>query len=219
VLRRRWLLASILLAGCGTEAPVPEQPTWAEDVLPIMRANCFSCHGPLANYQKYGNKRWDVYDMTAEPLMRMGLGPVMEDIMQKDGKIVPVTTFLGAKDNAGSYHLFAESDDEAARMPPPPATKLSARDLAVLANWEDAKNPNRLALGSHNPNHKAAYRWLDKPARLVAVTDEDGDQVLGKLDCGGTEFVILRSGSHKLPATACTGTLFDGFDETTVNLK
>ena len=212
---RRLLFASMLLAGCGTEAPAPAKPTWAEDVLPILRANCFGCHGPLANYRKFQNKRWDVYDMNAEPLMRMGLGPISEDF-EINGVLKPIPVFFSATENATSFVAFTGPlAVEATRMPPPPATPLSARDVEVLKNWNDTGK----TLGSHSPNHKAAYRWLDKPARLVAVTDEDGDQVLGKLDCEGMEVVILRSGSHKLPSTVCTGTLFDGFDETTVNLK
>jgi len=211
---RRLLLASFVLLGCGTEAPVPDKPTWAEDVLPIVRANCFHCHGPQANYKMFGNKRWDVYDMNAEPLMRLGLGPVMEEI--EVGK-PPATTFLGLKDNT-AFYAYTKSEVESARMPPPPATRLSARDIEVLEKWSDTG----FTQGSHKPNYKAAVRWLDKGAKLLAITDDNGDQVLGKLDCGGTEVVILRSGSHKLPAeatAACTGTLFDGFEETTVNLR
>jgi hypothetical protein len=209
---RRLLFASMLVLGCGTEEPAPDKPTWASDVLPILQANCFSCHGPKASYKLYLQRRWDVYDLKAEPLMRMGFAPVVEDI-ERDGKITPmVTTFTGAKDNATTFWVFAETDSEAGRMPPPPATRLSARDIAVLKNWTNTG----YELGSHSPNHKATITWLDKGARLAVVSDGNGDQVLGKLDCGGTEYVILNAGSHKLPSTTCTGTLFDGFDETAV---
>jgi hypothetical protein len=162
----------------------------------------------------YGNKRWDVYDMNAPQLMAMGLGPVIEDI-ESNGKITPTPVFFSAKENGANFHVYAASEAEGARMPPPPATRLSARDIEVLELWKD----KGFLLGSHKPNHKAVAKWLDKGARLLAITDADGDQVLGKLDCGGTEVVILRSGSHKLPSAECTGTLFDGFDETAVNLQ
>jgi len=47
------LVAMLLGLGCGTEAPVPDKPTWVDDVQPIMQANCFHCHGPTASYAKW----------------------------------------------------------------------------------------------------------------------------------------------------------------------
>jgi hypothetical protein len=230
MLARTLLIASILAAGCETPGPAPSQPTWAEDVLPILQGNCFSCHGPTANYNKYRNKRWDAYDRTAEPYVRLGFGNVEEPLLDADGKpmldkdgnpVTLVTTF-GAKDDAALISAYIDSDDPIVRMPPPPATKLSARDILTIKNWIGSSNPKAFALGSHQPNHKATIAWLDKRARRVVVADEDGDPVVGKLDCSGTEVSFDHSGAFTLASAAtlpCTGSLYDGFDETTVNLK
>jgi len=220
----RWLLllASMSVLACGTEEPAPDQPTWADDVLPILRANCFSCHGPTANYLKYQNKRWDVYDRSTEPYMRLGFGPVTQDVPDSKGMPVSTVTVFGAKDNALLFSAYIENTDDTVRMPPPPATRLSPQAIQTIKNWVSRDNPNALALGTHHPNHKAAIAWLDKGARRVAVTDEDGDTVVGRLDCGGTEVAFDHGGGFTLPAAAtlpCTGSLYDGFAETTVNFK
>ncbi|HXU80989.1 MAG TPA: hypothetical protein VN914_06310, partial [Polyangia bacterium] len=182
------------------------------------RGNCFHCHGPTANYRKYQNKRWDVYDRNAEPYVRLGFGPVTEQLVDSQGKPFEVVTVTGAKDNGLLLPPYVESGG-ADRMPPPPATPLSARDVQVLKNWARSKT---FALGSHHPNHKAAIGWLDEGARRVALTDEDGDTVVGKLDCGGTPVSFDHGGGFTLPDGAtppCTGTLYDGFEETDVDLK
>jgi hypothetical protein len=218
----RWLLSSLLLLGCGSQPPAPASPTWADDVLPILRANCFGCHGPTANYKRDMTKRWDVYDRNVEPYLRLGFGPVTEDISDNRGGQFSEVTVLGAKDNALVFPAYVTVDDEKARQPPPPASRLSNHDIQVLKNWVSTSNPDRLALGSHHPNHEAAIAWLDRGARRVAVTDEDGDTVVGRLDCSGTEVALDHSGGFTLPEAAmlpCRGTLYDGFAETAVNLQ
>jgi hypothetical protein len=50
-------------AGCGPQ--VPEEPTWEEDVRPILMANCVRCHGDpplLPNIPAAVGFRLDVYD-------------------------------------------------------------------------------------------------------------------------------------------------------------
>jgi hypothetical protein len=200
--------------GCGTEAPAPDKPTWADDVMPILQANCFHCHGPVAN-QKWATNRWDVYDLSDPTYADLGFGPVTDPNTM-------VRTFVGVKDSVHwltvPIYVSPESTDDA-RMPPPPANRLSARDVQVLVNF----GKTGFTPGSHSPNHKPAITWLEKN-KTFAVTDEDGDQVLGKLDCGGTEVPIPFAGRHTLPSDAtgpCTGSLYDGWDQrlTNVSLK
>lgn len=216
---RRLLLASFLLLGCGTEAPVPDKPTWAEDVLPILRGNCFHCHGPSAaairaKFPKVGIYRWDVLDLNDPNYAAVGFGEVTEG--------TPAVKVFRSANTATNFNValayVKPEADEAGRMPPPPATRLSARDIAVLENW----TKNNFAPGQHSPNHKPAISWLQKN-KILAVTDEDGDQVLGKLDCDGMEVLLDRSGSHTLPSGVsgpCAATLYDGWGElTTTELK
>jgi hypothetical protein len=202
---RGWLVASLLVLGsaCGTEAPVPDKPTWVDDVQPILQANCFHCHGANANYGKWGTKRWDVFDVSQQPYTDLGFMAGMDFTS-------PTTT--AEKILIKTYI----ADPGEGRMPPPPATPLSARDIETITKWLD--DPVE---GTHSPNHKPTIAWITKGKRYE-VLDADGDQVLGQLDCGGTMFPVPRTGGLDFPADAtapCTATLFDGFDTATVTLK
>jgi hypothetical protein len=220
-MRTRWLLAvSLLVLGCATEAPVPEKPTWAEDVLPILRANCFHCHGATAlsirDSTKLDVKRWDIYDLSKPGYADIGFGEVPEPPTDPNGMKV----FLSANTQAHFLLLvgFVKPDaPDEVRMPPPPATRLSARDIEVLEKWGETG----FTEGTHSPNAKPTISWIEKGKRYQ-VLDGNGDQVLGRLDCGGTLVQIPRSGGHNLPSDAsppCTATLYDGFATTTADLK
>jgi hypothetical protein len=206
----RRLFVALLLVGCGTEAPAPAKPTWVDDVQPILAANCFHCHGPTADLNKYGTMRWDILDLTPAPYAELGF---------TENRKVFLRPLASLNDSIHFSMLrgYVTSDNAAEkRMPPPPATLLSARDVEVLANWA----ANDYAPGQHHPNHKPRIAWLVKN-KTFAVTDEDGDQVLGKLDCGGTEVQVLFAGSHDLPSGAsgpCTGGLFDGWGTTVTSV-
>jgi hypothetical protein len=200
---RDWIVASFLVVGCGTEAPVPDKPTWVDDVQPIFQANCFHCHGPTANYAKWTTKRWDVYDLTEQAYADLGFMPSLE---------------FGSPTDA-EHKLLIKSyinDTGPGRMPPPPAVPLSARDIETITKWLGDTEK-----GQRSPNHKPTISWLQKPKRFQ-VLDADADQVLGQLDCSGMMFPIPRSGGLDLPADAtlpCTATLYDGFDTATGTLK
>ena len=174
----------------------------------------------------FGTLRWDVYDLGEEPYKRMGFEKVFEDSPGPDPK--KVATFFGASDASHSAFIAAYIDPEAGatRMPPPPATPLTARDRAVLTRWSDMLKrqppvPGPVLKGSHQPNHPPVIRWLQQPT-LAVVRDEDGDQVLGKLDCNGGEVRIQYSGAVVFSETTkppCRGTLYDGYEEATVSLE
>jgi hypothetical protein len=203
--------------GCGTEAPVPDKPTWVDDVKPILQANCFHCHGSAADdvrqaLPKLLVYRWDVYDLSDPRYAMLGFGEVVDPVAK-------VKTFVSAKDDRHYQNIAIWTAPDAtddARMPPAPALRLSARDRAVLDRW----STSGFTLGTRS-NQKPEISWIE-PGKRVAVTDRDGDQVLGKLDCGGTAVPIDSSGGHTLPAGAnapCSGMLFDGFDLVPVELK
>jgi hypothetical protein len=199
--------------GCGGQTPAPDRPTWVHDVAPLLRANCFQCHGPSADYARFGTVRWDVYDLGDPRYAALGFSAAPDPS-------TGLRTFVGASDKSHFLTIPiwtspAASDD--GRMPPAPATRLSARDLQVLENWQKTGFDK----GTHDPNHRPTISWLPTP-RMFQVLDEDQDQVLGKLDCGGQAVSIPRSGGFILPEGVnppCTGTLFDGFDEAAVDLR
>jgi hypothetical protein len=213
------LLALGGAVGCGAEATVPEQPTWVDHVKPILQANCFHCHGAAADNIRQAQPgllvyRWDVFNLKDPRYAMMGFKEVI------DPALANTKTFVSAND-PGHYRFIDNYSnvqaDEETRMPPRPALRLTTRELAVLERWSQSG----FTLGARPENARPAIAWL-QPGQTFAVTDGDGDQVLGKLDCGGTEVRMSSSGSHSLPpgtAPPCSGMLFDGFDLVSVDLK
>src|SRR5687768_15673461 len=143
--RRALFVVASLVLGCGAEAPAPDKPTWAEDVQPILQANCFHCHGATANRMKA--KRWDVFDLN---------DPVYATLGFTQEPMAP--SFIGASGNA-LIPLYVElPTSEAFHMPPLPATPLSSRDIQVLKNWMATKTEK----GRRSPNLKPVITWLTR---------------------------------------------------------
>jgi hypothetical protein len=99
------LLAALGMAACAPS--VPANPTWEEDVKPILAANCVRCH---RDEQQNG----------APLTFRLD---VCEDAGAK----------MGAAAVAGA--ALARTTNAAAPMPPKPAAPLSDRQTEVLENW------------------------------------------------------------------------------------
>ena len=215
------VLAGLLLGSLGCEGPaaVPAKPTWVDDVEPILRASCFSCHGAVSPENAPSAARWDFYDMGEPRLTTINnFTPTEADKFR----------WPSAKDHAINWTAYITAAPNATnRMPPAPATPLSANALQTILNW--------IATGTFPPppavgvpplrgmrlhNNKPTAAWLVKPTTIV-VSDDDHEQVLGKVTCQGADQPIFSSGTTKLPTgwqPPCTATLFDGQDVVTVNL-
>jgi mono/diheme cytochrome c family protein len=202
---RRVLLAALLTTlGCEDAAPVPDKPTWADDVQPLLRGNCFHCHGANAKVD-FDTLRWDVYDLTDPVYADLGFMP--------NAAFVSASTPVHVAQSIG----LASDPKETTRMPPPPATRLTPREIEILQKWNDTDR----AKGAHHPNHKPTISWVKKPTQYL-VNDADGDQVLGKLTCDGMDVPVPRNGTLTLPegiTLPCEGTLYDGFEPAAVTLK
>jgi hypothetical protein len=191
--------------GCESPPPAPLAPTWVDDVLPIVRANCFHCHG---SFNRAGLAfRWDFYDPTDTRLT------AIRDVVMDYRPLI----FFGAKSQKDLIYMFASrtADGMPPLMPPPPATPLDDRELLILKRWME--KPER---GTRQPNLKPTATWLSRPTTIV-VADEDREQVLGKVSCVGGDEPILYTGATTLSAgrqPPCTATLFDGQDVVTVQL-
>lgn len=99
------VLAALGMAACAPG--VPANPTWEEDVKPILAANCVRCH-------------------RAEP--QNGAPATFRlDVCENAGAT------MGASAAAGA--ALARTTNDAAIMPPPPASPLSDRQNEVLQNW------------------------------------------------------------------------------------
>lgn len=209
------LAAALLLAACREEAPVPANPTWVDDVEPILRANCFHCHG--GGDRPMGTQRWDFFYEAMDPPPGSPLGTVGEPLEPRVAElnIPPALRPIATRTALANWKIFTlptMGDD--IRMPPPPALRLSDRDLAVLKAFTGVRG---MRAGNQAPT--AVWR---KQGMVFEVRDGDREQVLGKLVCGAMEWPILRTGAHNLPAGAtlpCTAWLFDGQDTARVTLQ
>jgi hypothetical protein len=214
------VLAGLLLGSlaCEGPAPVPAKPTWVDDVEPILRANCFHCHGSLnPDPMSPLLQRWDFYDLKDPRLM--AIRDVATDYMK---------AWDSAKDHAGpSFPTYINAaPNSPIRMPPPPATPLSADAKQTILAWIATGSPPGATvvvppLRGVRLNNKPTAAWLVRPSTIV-MSDGDHEQVLGKVTCGGADEPVLHSGTTTLPTgwqPPCTATLFDGQDVVTVNLQ
>jgi hypothetical protein len=216
------VLAGIVLASLGCEGPSPvlAKPTWVDDVEPILRANCFHCHGS-ANPDPAGtSQRWDFYDLNDNAVKAIGV--FTPDLLQ-------MMKWASGKDHAGMFSLYVGMPASApTRMPPPPAIQISSSDVQTLKNWlatgipaSDTTPAVPPLRGTRIHNKLPTAAWLVKPSTIV-VSDGDLEQVLGKVTCQGADEPVLHTGTTKLPTgwqPPCTVTLFDGQDTTIVNLQ
>jgi hypothetical protein len=192
-------LLALLPVACAD--PVPRVPTWVDDVEPILRGNCFGCHGDRPVHQDAA--RWDFYD-------------------RGDPRLTAIADFsaylINGKDPAHFVAIrgFVDpSQDEGHRMPPPPASRLGERDLSVLDAWR----ATGFTRGMRISNQLPVAVWWPAPPRLL-VRDGDQEQVLGKLTCTGGELLLPRAGLFTLSESLqppCSALLFDGQDVASVS--
>jgi hypothetical protein len=96
------------LAGAACAPSAPSNPTWEQDVKPILDANCVRCHRSPQQNSAPMNFRLDVCDDAG--------------------------TVLGARAQAGRI-LARGAAEGLAAMPPPPGSPLSDRQLEIIENW------------------------------------------------------------------------------------
>ena len=113
----------------ASDAPVPDMPTYAVDVKPILVANCVRCHGaggtlnvdPASSLQYAPpNGYFDHYENQG-------------DCTPGDAGIIPTSCKYGAAFLATAIQSYVTSCDFP--MPPAPAPRLSARDQLIITRW------------------------------------------------------------------------------------
>ena len=202
-------LASALVAGCGPAA-VPARPSWDQDVFPILQGSCNHCHGEMVPQNMRPFTRLDVCDPA--PFVAAGI-------------MLPAPTTLGAVPaGALTMGLIVKAKDaERPVMPPPPAAPLSDYDRDVLLKWAKAI-PTTTTPGEVHPSCRKQVRNRPPAAKLVSkkaddgklvvvldVTDQDGDQVLGKVTAGSG----MDAPSKLLTASGRRTFEFDNLPEST----
>lgn len=201
------------LAACdhAPAAAGPSSPTWVDDIEPLLRGNCFHCHG--AGPRPKGTERWDFYDVADCPDLGM-----VEGVQSASIWGTFIVAFLRAPDGM--------------RMPPPPATRLDEQQIQMFERWWPDPTRGRRAR-NHVPTAKlvgAILRDGGDVALTLDVSDADREQVLGRLAVAGQDAAasgphapVLGTGRQRLRVAAAPGrplavTLCDGQDTVRVDL-
>lgn len=109
---------SIVLTACGGD--IPANPTWFDDVQPIVRANCARCHGADPSDPKIARFRLDRY--------------VKDDVATFDAYDYALGT-----STASAPMVAVAVDHEAPAMPPD--YSLTDRQRDILARWSEQGAP------------------------------------------------------------------------------
>jgi hypothetical protein len=178
---------ALTLQACGTPQP-PDKPTWAEDVQPIIQANCASCHGASFNPDA-DRQRFDICDPAA---------------FADTDYDFPKMTAIGASNVSLAKNIAANVAllDGHSIMPPPPAS-LPDYDRKVILAWIPSKSgPD---CGMRTNNHKPTAKLVGKLnytggnlKLTVDVTDADLEPVLGSVSAGGAKALITHAGRNVL---------------------
>jgi hypothetical protein len=114
----RGLFVGTLLLGTGA-ATAAEKVSFAKDILPILSANCFTCHGPDSPARK-GGLRLDQREDAVKTL--------------KSGLAAIVPNDLKASESLN--RILSNDPDE--KMPPAESGKsLTAKEIELLKRWID----------------------------------------------------------------------------------
>src|SRR5688500_14000255 len=119
-MKRLIVIVILILASAATAVPARAQALekldYSRDVLPILSANCFVCHGRDAS--------------TREADMRLDVRAESTRVRDDVAPIVP------GKPDASMVIFRVTSDDEEVRMPPPErANRLTKQQVDVLRQW------------------------------------------------------------------------------------
>lgn len=165
---RPLLVVTLAAAGCATD-PVPAQPSWQVDVLPVLAANCVRCHGyPTSGFATPGFR----LDSFAPTLLASG------DLIR------------GASENATEIARRTK----AAFRPPgelamPPGRELADDEIGVLRNWAGLVDGSLKApRGPGRPDNAPPTLTFTEVGRQGAVItfayelrDADRDLVVGSV--------------------------------------
>lgn len=172
--RMTWLAllggGSLALAACEGPIAVPKNPTWLDDVRPIVQGQCAHCHGP-------------------KPIR-----PSVIHFAARDGSVcadVPGATPVKSIAPLVVNNIFGGED--VVPMPPPTAEPLTAEQLQLIERWypkDERENADfEPAFGDRNNNRKPTARLSAKlPTNPVSrlsisstIADADDDEVVGQL--------------------------------------
>jgi hypothetical protein len=175
--------AILLLLAAGACAPaVPSEPTWVDDVRPILAANCIRCHSPPYIGGAPQTFRLDKYDEEFLPDLPIDEGDDPERINGAGSELLPMAIATNVE-----------------REDMPPRFPLSSRQIDVLVNWYEAGAPHGEARANNALPTMVVPGDLEIAEEHVAleyeIEDSDGDIVTGLVlaDPGGGADPIVVS--------------------------
>ncbi len=186
-------LCLIALASCMPDAPA--EPSFQQDVMPVLAANCLRCHGTPAIGGAPEYFRLDSFeDVTIRE--RLLPGDPLCAPPEPSLDCSPVTT-LGATSMADTAAMRAGDDDR----PMPPRFPIEDHQIELLENWV-ASGAGRGEPRAGNRRPQAVLEPMERAGTVVRITvrvdDPDRDVVGGSLhtQIAGTEvsFGLLHSG-------------------------
>ena len=210
------LAITLLLAAAGCAPEVPAEPTWVDDVRPILAANCIRCHSPPFIGGVPQSFRLDIYE--DDPF----IDPVFE---------APLNG--AASMSAQNYFI----DVLVTRSTMPPQFPLTDRQVDVMAAWREAEEPKGEPREGNAPPTMIVVGDIEVNPGVVGLSyvieDPDGDIVTGVIqaDPGGgadpdpivaTNEIFVGRGRVNVPLPTGTYELLaeldDGSERVTVEL-
>ncbi len=192
------LVAALMLAhGAACTADVPTTPSFQQDIMPILAANCVRCH----SYPTLGG---------APEYFRLD---VFGDVVVRDGR--PRTTAegpcgltppdaQGVLCGAASLAGLSASRSASDKRPMPPRFMIEDHQIATLDVWAQLPQRGEARPGNHVPTATVVQAPATGSALQIEVTvaDEDRDLVVGALwvDINGVEHFVapVRSGTQTI---------------------
>ncbi len=189
------LLASFVLLACTPD--VPANPSFQQDILPILAANCIRCHGAPTLGGAPTDFRLDTFDDLAITEGESRPEPVCGgDLSDPAAEVV----ICGAKSKAG--RIAVRIADEA--QPMPPRFALDEFQIETLQKWAEGAERGAPREGNHVPS--VTIEDTSRNGAFVTVrariADVDRDLVTGSLraQVGSTQHLVgvVRSGLVEL---------------------
>jgi hypothetical protein len=182
-------------AACSPPAAV-ENPTWADDVYPIIQGQCLHCHGGTADETG-----------SSDPAKAPGHGTRLDFVNNSvcdDLAGTPAYSFTGIMS-------YIEPDNGVVPMPPAPARPLEDWQIETIRNWKSAKFPLGKPTNNHSPTLTVETKVSGSKLTLSYVaSDSDGDPVLGEIKVGDNlwhRFTSTGSGNVTFDLTGESGKL------------
>ncbi|HWM89041.1 MAG TPA: hypothetical protein VNO33_24490 [Kofleriaceae bacterium] len=195
------MLAAAFTTACSPE--VPDQPTWTEDVRPIVAANCIRCHSPPQLEDAPRSIRLDKFEGEDRDFQPPPDQPDVGDDGVDDFCNARSPDVCGAgtqlHDDTSLAGIMADhvSRDEDDPLHMPPDFTLWDRQIDTIAAWAAAGAPKGPPLpGNREPTMELTGDFESDGDLLVAsyrIDDLDFDLVTGRLiaepDDGGDPIV------------------------------